>query len=98
MAIWRVRHKIALEVREPIDLSGLPDEGIVKVSRRSVAYASAVGKMMDVMEHVGWSVSGAGKLIGVSTGRLIDFLSADPLAWAEVNRRRQRAGLRVLNS
>jgi hypothetical protein len=98
VALSRLRHRIAVEVRELVELGTLPDAGVVKVSRRSVDYAKAVGKVMDVMEHVGWSVSEAGKLIGVSTGKLVDFLSGDPVVWAEVNRQRLRAGLRVLNA
>jgi hypothetical protein len=97
-AISTLRHRIAVEVRERVDLAALPDAALVKVSRRSVDYAAAIGKVLDVMEHVGWSVSEAGKLIGVSTGKLVDFLSADPAAWAEVNRKRLRAGLRGLNA
>ena len=98
MAIWRLRHKIALEVREKIDLTRLPWPAVVEVSRRAEEYPAAVGLMVDVLEHVGWSVSEAGKMLGVSTGKLVDFLSADSLLWAEVNRQRQRAGLRGLNA
>jgi hypothetical protein len=98
MAIWRVRHKIALEVREEIDLTRLPCPGVVEISRRAQGYPAAVGLVIDVLEKVGWSVSDAGKMLGVSTGKLIDFLSEDPLVWAEVNRQRQRAGLRGLNA
>ena len=98
MAIWRLRHKIAIEVREKIDLTRLPWPKVVEISRRAEGYPAAIGLALDVLTHVGWSVSEAGKLLGVSTGKLVDFLSSDSLAWAEVNRQRQRVGLRGLNA
>lgn len=98
MAIWRLRHKIALEVREEIDLSRWPQGGVVEVSRKSEAYPGAIGAVIDMLHYSEWSISEAGKLMGVSTGRLIDFLSADPAAWAEVNRQRRQRGLRALNA
>jgi hypothetical protein len=97
MAIWRLRHKIALEMREEIDLTRWPLGAVVKVSRRSEDYSAAIGLVIDVLQHCGWSVSDAGKMLGVSTGRLVGFLSDDPPAWAEVNRQRVKKGLRTLN-
>jgi RF-1 domain len=98
MAIWRLRHKIALEVREEIDLSRWPQGGVVEVSRKSEDYPAAIGVIFDVLQHCGWSVSDAGKMLGVSTGQLVGFLSGDTAAWAELNRQRRAKGLRVLNA
>jgi hypothetical protein len=97
-ALDRLRHKIALRVREPIKLSSLPDPAIVEVPSRSADYPAAIGTVLDVLEFAAWSVSDAAKLLGVSTGRLIGFLRTDPQLWMEVNQRRQQAGLRGLNA
>src|SRR5579872_655799 len=96
VALARLRHKIALMVREEVNLADFPEPQILQVSRRSSGYPVAMGKVLDVLDHVGWSVSGAGKILGVSTGQLVGFLGADAAVWMEMNRRRQAAGLRGL--
>lgn len=98
VAIERLRHKIALSVREKIDLSGLPDPNVLAVSCHSDKYPAAMGKTLDVLTHAGWKISSAAKLLGVSTGRLVDFLRTDAQLWMEVNRKRQSAGFRGLNA
>jgi RF-1 domain len=98
VAIERLRHKIALSVREKIDLSGLPDPNVLGVSCHSENYPAAMGKTLDVLTHAGWKISSAAKLLGVSTGRLVDFLRTDAQLWMEVNRKRQSAGFRGLNA
>jgi hypothetical protein len=97
-ALDRLRRKIALRVREPINLSSLPDPAILAVSARSADYPAAMGKTLDALEYAAWSVSDGAKLLGVSTGRLIGFLRTDAQLWMEVNQRRQEAGLRGLNA
>jgi len=97
-ALARLRHKIALLEREEVALAKLPEAKIMEVPRRSGDYISAMGKVMDVLDHAGWSVSEAAKMLGVSTGRLVSFLRADGPLFAEMNRRRKEKGLRGLNS
>jgi ribulose kinase len=97
-ALGRLRHKIVLHQREEICSADWPDPKVVEVSRRSEQYILAIGKILDVLEHVGWSVSDAAKIIGISTGRLVSFLAADDPLFAELNRRRKSKGLRGLNS
>ena len=98
MALVRLRHKIALLVREEVDLAEFPNPRILEAPRRSGDYPAAMGKILDVMDHAGWSVSEAAKILGVSTGRLVGFLKADGPLFAEMNRRRREKGLRGLNS
>lgn len=98
MALVRLRHKIALLVREEVDLAEFPNPRILEAPRRSGDYPAAMGKILDVMDHAGWSVSEAAKILGVSTGQLVGFLKADGPLFAEMNRRRREKGLRGLNS
>jgi hypothetical protein len=98
LALARLRHKIALLVREEIHLAEFPKPDILEVSRRSADYPAAMGKMLDVLNHAGWSVSEAAKILGVSTGRLVGFMRADGPLFAEMNCHRREAGLRGLNS
>jgi hypothetical protein len=97
MALVRLRHKMALTVREEVNLAEFPEPGILEVSQRAFGYPAAMGKILDVLDHVGWSVSDGARILGVSTGRLVSFLRADAPLFAEMNRRRKSKGLRGLN-
>jgi len=96
-AMNRLRHKIALAIREPFEDGKSVDPVILDISRRSADYPAAIGQVLDVLNHVGWSVSDAANLLGVTTARLVDFLHGDPKLWTEVNQQRQKIGLRKLN-
>jgi hypothetical protein len=96
-ALTRLRLKMATHVRKVIDPAQFPNAGMLEVSRRSAEYPAAIGTVLDVLNHVGWSVSDAAKMLGVTTGRLVSFLHNDGPALAEVNRRRKESGLRGLN-
>jgi hypothetical protein len=97
-AIARLRHKIALMVREPVNLTKRSAPELLGVSQRSENYPAAMGEVVDVLDQMGWSVSEAADKVGVSTGRLVRYLQADPQLWAEINRRRKMVGLRGLNT
>jgi hypothetical protein len=97
VAIDRLRHQIAVRVREPVDLALVNRAALLKVSRRSADYPVIVGFVLDVLSSAGWSVSAAAEILGVTTGPLVSFLRADDKVWTEVNRQRQRIGLRTLN-
>lgn len=96
-AMNRLRHKIALSIREPIEEGESINSSSLEISRRSADYSAAIGRVLDVLNHAGWSVSDAANLLGVTTGRLVDFLQDDPKLWTEVNQQRQKLGLRKLN-
>ncbi len=89
---------MALMVREEVNLAEFPQPAILDVSRRAFGYPAAMGKILDVLDHIGWSVSDTAKILGVSTGQLVSFLQADGPLFAEMNRRRKDKRLRGLNS
>ncbi len=97
VAIGRLRHQIALHLREPLNPSQMPDPTRLKISRRSADYPAAVGLVLDVLHSAGWSVSAAVDILGVTTAPLVGFLHADAKLWTEVNRQRRKIGLRTLN-
>jgi len=97
-ALVRLRHKLAIYMRQNVDLSELPDAKLIEVAKRSLEYPAAMGKVLDVLDHAGWSVSEAAELLGISVGRLVAFLRADAQLFAEVNRQRKKKGFRGLNS
>jgi hypothetical protein len=104
-ALRRLRHRLAIELRRPVDLAAfLPPEwlkarilhGRLTVSTRHQDYPQVLGLILDVLHAAGWSVSSAAAVIGISTAALVQFLQNDSKLWAEVNRQRQRLGLRHL--
>jgi hypothetical protein len=98
MAINRLRHRMALKVREAVVPSRWPNPAVVEVSRRTRTYYTVMGMILDTLKYSNWSISDTAKLIGLSTGQLVAFLREDPQLWTEVNNQRKQAGLRGLNS
>jgi hypothetical protein len=98
VALRRLRHRLALLVREEIPPGKTSAPELLEVSRKSADYPAAMGHVLDVMTGQAWSVSETARALGTSTARLVKFLKNDPMLWTEVNRQRQLAGLRMLNS
>ncbi len=97
VALGRLRHQIALHLREPFDPGQFPRPSVLEISRRSSGYPAAVGAVLDVLASAGWSISDAADILGVTTARLVRFLQADEKLWTEVNQQRRKTGLRTLN-
>lgn len=107
-ALMRLRHRLALELRQPIDpatfvrpgwFEALLGEGRrLELGQRSEDYLPALGLVLDVLEAAGGSVSEAARLLGISTGNLVRFLEKDEKAWGRVNQMRKGAGLKALRS
>jgi RF-1 domain len=97
VALRRLRHQLALRIREPVNSRRFPNPDLSQISRRSAGYAAAMGAVLDVLESAGWSVSDGADILGVTTARLVRFLRADEKLWANVNQRRKKIGLRGLN-
>ena len=104
-ALRRLRHRIALELRDPIDADHfLPPKwftelcpgGRLEVSRKSELYLPAMGLLLDVMAATGSSVSIAAKLLRLSTGNLVRFLQGDEKMMARVNEIRREKKLKPL--
>ena len=100
-ALKRLRHRLAVELRRPVELS---DEDLantgpqLKTSPRSEIYLRIVGLVVDVLDLCAWSISAAAAKLGTSTGQLIAFLSRDEPLWSFVNQQRGAQGLRMLNA
>lgn len=107
-ALKRLRHLIALEVRQPVAappfrpgaaLSAciLP-AGRLNLGRRDPRYPVVLGEVLDVLAACQMRVSEAAGTLGVTTANLVSFLADDPKAWAQVNRLRTARGLRPLRT
>jgi hypothetical protein len=108
-ALRRLRQAFFLKLRQSLDddqLAALPTReeltgaktatGRLDVGRRDARFWPAIGVLLDVLEAAEARVSEAAKLVGISTGNLIDFLQADPKVWEQVNQMRVRFGHKKL--
>ncbi|MFH1418504.1 MAG: peptide chain release factor-like protein [Planctomycetota bacterium] len=106
-ALKRMRRAIALNCREPITLPWEPPRafrkcrtpaGRLEVSRRNPIYPLVVAVVLDAIVSSGGSMRDAGALLGLSTGQLSRWLTADGKVLGAVNEVRRAAGLRPLSS
>lgn len=104
-ALRRLRHRVVLELREPIDPAGfrppawfveLTAGGRLKISRRDERYLAVMGLVLDVLEACAWVLGTAAEMLDVSTAQLSAFLQNDEELFAHANQRRSACGLRPL--
>jgi len=107
-ALWRLRHRLAVELRESIDVStfvpppwlrqAISDQGRLDVPLHSECYPQVMGLVLDVLSASGWRLSTAAALIGLSTAHLVRFIEKDRKVWAKVNQMRPGSGHKTLHS
>lgn len=105
-ALRRLRERIALEMRRPVDLGAyappaallslLGAGGRTRIGPRSPDYWPGVQALLDLFVAGGCSVSESARRLGLSTGALSRFLLADPHLARAVNGLRQERGMRPL--
>ena len=110
-ALRRLRKALALRVRHPVEPEGVPDavracidpaspagrrDGRLRVGLRDRRYLPAAGAVLDLLHALDGSVSATAARLGLSTGNLSGFLTADADLLAEANRLRAGFGLRPL--
>ena len=107
-ALRRLRQAFYLKVRESLSdsdpakceeiIQAKTKSGRLDVGRRDPRFWPAIGLVLDVLELAEARISVAAKLLGVSTGNLIDFLQIDPKAWEQANQMRGRFGHKKLQT
>ena len=93
-ALHLLRHRMALDLREPVSLGAPPVPR--PVSRKGSEYLLWLAHTLDALDAAGYRVSEAAAACGSSTGRLVRDLADDPQAWQHVNQRRQALGMNLL--
>lgn len=98
-ALKRLRQRLHLRLREPFaaDLAqAVVEPHGLKIGANDGRFWPAVGLALDGMEANQGRISETAAALGVSTGRLIDFLRLDDKVWQEANQIRQRFGHKPL--
>ena len=110
-ALRRLRQALYLKIRDDLAADSLTPEslqqrddyrearnasGRLDLGRKDPRFWPAVGVVLDVLAMVQARVSDAARILGVSTGNLIDFLTVDPKVWEQANILRARFGQKPL--
>ena len=103
-ALRRLRRALALRIRRSVDEGAVPQavasvigrDGRLKVGQRDARYLPAAAAILDVLQATGGSVSATAERLGLTTGNLSSFLTADSELMVEANRIRASFGLRPL--
>lgn len=72
------------------------NEGRLHLSPKDSRFWPAIGIALDALNAVQSRVSDAAKLLGLTTGNLIDFLQTDPKVWQTANQLRTIHGQKPL--
>lgn len=104
-AVRRLRERLALEVRRPVDperfccpatVAGLFSRRHGHVARSSDQWPAAVGGLLDLFVATGCSVSETAARVGVTTGAMSRVLRSDDALARKVNELRAERDLRPL--
>ncbi|WP_165225674.1 peptide chain release factor family protein [Aquisphaera insulae] len=107
-ALFRLRVKLALEIRRPAGATGLdpyrPTDlwsrrcrgGKISVNPGHDDFPAVLSEALDVLAEVAWEPKRAALSLGCSSSQLIRLLKDEPRALALVNEHRREAGLHPL--
>ena len=103
-ALRRLRKAMALRLRCAVEGDGRPPavaacigkDGRLFVGQRDGRYLPAVAAALDVLAASHGSLADAAKRLGITTGNLSSFLTADADVYVEANRLRASLGLKPL--
>jgi hypothetical protein len=103
-ALKRLRKALALRLRSPVEGEGVPPAvfacidrtGRLSVGQRDARYLPAAASVLDLLLELRGSVADTAQRLGITTGNLSSFLTADPDLLLEANRLRASFGLKPL--
>jgi hypothetical protein len=103
-ALKRLREALALRLRQPLSEEGVPaairacidKRGRLAVGRRDARYLPAAASVLDALVARKGSVADTASRLGITTGNLSAFLTADDALLAEANRIRAGFNLKPL--
>jgi RF-1 domain len=103
-ALRRLRQIMALRLRQPIETEGVPEavracidkKGRLDVGRRDARYLPAAAVVLDLLVALNGSLADTAARLGITTGNLSGFVTADDDLMLEANRIRAALGLRPL--
>jgi len=98
-ALRRLRERMALELRTPLDLEApsLPAEflayrgpnGTLSINPRNPSYPIVAATVLDALAAAEESYARAARALGLTTSQVLRFLQSDPQVWRQVSQGRQ---------
>lgn len=95
----RLREELSAEQLSPEAMAGHPERAAalggtdrLHLGRRDPRFWPTAGLVLDVLHAVEARVGEAARVLGISTGNLIDFLQQDDKVWEQANQLRSRFG------
>jgi hypothetical protein len=106
VAIQRLRVRLALAIRRPVEESGGADPAWEKYVRgkklainlQNPDFPGILATALDHLNAHGFEPAPAARNLGVSSSQLLKLLQVEPAAWGWLQDQRQRAGLRPLHA
>lgn len=103
-AIFRLRVKLAVQVREPTDPGGpvsalwasRAKHGKLLINPSHDDFPSLLAEALDRIALVGYELPAAADLLGVSASQLVKLIKHEPTALEVLNKQREALGLRRL--
>lgn len=103
-AFFRLRVKLAVQVREPVDPSAPPSarwsarakDRRLSINPSHTDYPAMLAEAMDRLAMVSYELPAAAESLGVSASQLVKLIKHEPTAMSALNEKRQTLGLRLL--
>jgi RF-1 domain len=104
MALFRLRLRLALEIRLPVSSPYAPSllwqarcrEGKISVNSQHQDFPTILAEGLDVLVACGFDPAAAARELNCTASQLIKLLQKEPQFLARVNRERQRLGMHLL--
>ena len=105
IAIRRLRIKLAIAVRQPVDPAGNVDavwssrcqQGRLHVSATHDDVPILLATALDSLAEADWDTRVAAEFLGCTTSQLVRFLKVEPAAFEQLNAARVERGLKRLS-
>lgn len=103
-ALFRLRVKLAVQVREPVDPGGPPSDcwvsrakhGKLLINPSHADFPLLLAEAMDRIAMVQHELPAAAELLGVSASQLVKLIKHEPTALQRINDQRGESGLKPL--
>ncbi len=104
IALFRLRVRLALEVRRPLSADHAPSPlwrsrssgGHIVLNAKHADFPAILAEALDVLGAADMDVATAAQVLGVTASQLVRLLRIEPTALAQVNARRRELDLRPL--
>ena len=100
-AVFRLRVKLAVQVREPVDPGGPPSErwagrakhGKLLINPSHADFPLLLAESLDRIAMLEYELPAAGEMLGVTASQLVKLIKHEPTALAALNEARSLRGL-----